>query len=289
MTPSSSSPLHGRRARSPGKLVLAGEYAVLDGAPAVVLAIDRGVECFVERGSGIITPDGDTRFVEPAIRGLSETALFRFQAWNPVGLPSGEKPGFGGSAAACVAACIAAGRDPEEARTIHRTVQGSGSGIDVAASMNGGMLWLQGRSSRSLQPIVPTVVWSGSSARTGPRVERYLEWSGRTGFVHATAELVQEFTHDPVGVTRALFRLLSTMAIQSGVEYLTPRLERICSLAESYGGAAKPSGAGGGDCAVAFFPSRESEEGFQQQCRREGFPIIEVNPSPGAWLEEGGA
>ena len=31
-------------ARAPGKLVALGEYAVLDGAPAVVLALDRYAE-----------------------------------------------------------------------------------------------------------------------------------------------------------------------------------------------------------------------------------------------------
>jgi phosphomevalonate kinase len=35
-------------ARAPGKLVALGEYAVLDGAPAVVLAIDRYVEASIE-------------------------------------------------------------------------------------------------------------------------------------------------------------------------------------------------------------------------------------------------
>ena len=51
---------------APGKLVLIGEYTVLDGAPAAVLAINRGVRCEVLPGSGISTPDGDTRFVAPA-------------------------------------------------------------------------------------------------------------------------------------------------------------------------------------------------------------------------------
>ena len=34
-------------ARAPGKLVALGEYAVLDGAPAVVLALDRYVEATI--------------------------------------------------------------------------------------------------------------------------------------------------------------------------------------------------------------------------------------------------
>ena len=79
------------------KLVLIGEYTVLDGAPAAVLAINRGVRCEVLPGSGIVTPDGDTRFVAPALEHAPE-ARYRFSSWNPVDLPG--KPGFGGSAAA---------------------------------------------------------------------------------------------------------------------------------------------------------------------------------------------
>jgi phosphomevalonate kinase len=30
-------------ASAPGKLVLSGEYAVLDGAPAICVAVDRGI------------------------------------------------------------------------------------------------------------------------------------------------------------------------------------------------------------------------------------------------------
>ena len=35
------------------KIVLAGEYAVLDGAPAIVLVINRGVECEIARVQGL--------------------------------------------------------------------------------------------------------------------------------------------------------------------------------------------------------------------------------------------
>ena len=51
---------------SPGKLVLLGEYAVLDGAPSIVLAIDRGVSCQGWPGGDALhieTPTGDDRFV----------------------------------------------------------------------------------------------------------------------------------------------------------------------------------------------------------------------------------
>ena len=39
-------------ARAPGKLVALGEYVVLDGAPAVVLAIDRYAEASIDASGG---------------------------------------------------------------------------------------------------------------------------------------------------------------------------------------------------------------------------------------------
>ena len=46
---------------APGKLMIAGEYAVLDGAPAIALAVDRGVQCTIQVDDclRIDTPDGD--------------------------------------------------------------------------------------------------------------------------------------------------------------------------------------------------------------------------------------
>ncbi len=84
---------------APGKLVLVGEYAVLDGAPAIALAVDRGVCCEVvdQPTMQIDTPEGDDRFVRPALA-TAPPAHYRFTHHNPTELR--EKPGFGGSAAA---------------------------------------------------------------------------------------------------------------------------------------------------------------------------------------------
>lgn len=269
---------------APGKLVLAGEYAVLEGAPAIVLAINSGVKCHVRDGQGIETPMNDTSFVSPALSPLANSRRFVFDAWNPPLLDDGQKPGFGGSAAACVASVLAAGRPLNDAFEIHKTVQGSGSGIDIAASIHGGTLWFRRGEVQTLPPVYPIVIWSGQSAKTGPRVKRFLNWPNRHGFVHASAELVDAFSSDPVGVTRALFRLLVDAARQADIPYLTPNLIRISQLAESCGGAAKPSGAGGGDCAVAFFSNRAAREQFQNACTQEGLQLISVQPSKGVYL-----
>lgn len=266
---------------APGKLVLAGEYAVLDGSPAIVMAINSGVRCRVKGGTGIRTPMSDTSFVEPALSDLSKERSFHFEHWNPPKIQSDLKPGFGGSAAACVASVFAAGKPLSLAYKIHHDVQGSGSGIDVAASIHGGVVWFRRGEIMPLPPLFPVVVWSGSSAKTGPRVERYLAWPKRQGFIHASVELIEGFVSNPVDTTRALYRLLVDMANQAGIIYLSPNLEHIAKLAESCGGAAKPSGAGGGDCAIAFFSTRTSEKQFQEACRLAGYMTLDVQPSRG--------
>ena len=262
----------------PGKLVVAGEYAVLDGAPALVLAIENGVGCSIEKGQGIHTPTGDTRFVSPLLNEQSQHKHFRFFDWNPVLHFGKEKPGFGGSAAACVAACVAAQRDPHDAFAIHHHVQGSGSGIDVAASIYGGLLRFQKKEVSSLEPIHPLVIWSGNSAKTGPRVQRYLSYDKRASFAQKSTELVEHFAEAPIPVFQKLYRLLCAMAQEASLSYQTENIALIVQEVERYGGGAKPSGAGGGDCVIALFPDQESQKNFQENTR---FPSFLAQPSSG--------
>lgn len=282
MPGSTEAPAPARTVLAPGKLVLVGEYAVVDGVPAVVLAIDRGVRCRVLPTEGplrITTPDGDSRFVAPALEG-APAAHYAFDVWNPVELPG--KPGFGGSAAACVAACVAAGRPAADAVAIHHQVQGSGSGIDVLASIHGGMGCTGHGRWEPLPPVVPAVVYSGRSARTGPRVQRYLSLGDRSAFQRESAAITAAFTADPLAALRASAALLARMAERAGLDWLCPGLARIMALASDHGGAAKPSGAGGGDCAVALFDAPDQQQAFAAACLREGLPPIAVQVAPGA-------
>ncbi len=268
---------------APGKLVLVGEYAVVDGAPAIALAIDRGVVCAVRPGGeGVrVETPGDDRFVRPALAG-APAGLYRFADAEPPALDGGDKPGFGGSAAACVAACLAAGRPAEDAFAIHRAVQGGGSGVDVATSIAGGMVRFEGGRTRPLVPVRPVVAWSGASARTGPRVARYLAWRGRRAFVDESAAIVEDFPRDPVRALARAHEALARMARAAGVDWLTPSLARIAELARDCGGAAKPSGAGGGDCAVALFDDDRRRRRFLARLREEGLRVVPVEVAPGA-------
>jgi phosphomevalonate kinase len=165
------------RARAPGKIVLWGEYAVLAGAPALVMAVDRYATCTLEPGSGnawSLTAAG-----HPAAAGTVSRARLTGDAAAPAegaidailhqvlhavpaeSLPAGgrahfdtagfhhegHKLGLGSSAALTVAVygavCRLLGLEAgeETAHAIHRAFQGgSGSGIDVAAAWHGGTL-----------------------------------------------------------------------------------------------------------------------------------------------------
>jgi phosphomevalonate kinase len=155
------------QARAPGKLVALGEYAVLEGAPALVLAIDRYAVATLEPSR-----DGAchlrTRMAEQRDHsfplgvssgvGLVDTVTAQAPAggaWSAV-LDSSAffvgatKLGLGSSAAALCAWAGAWGRyaapgafDPDTSLAalvgLHRAFQGGrGSGIDVAASLSGG-------------------------------------------------------------------------------------------------------------------------------------------------------
>jgi phosphomevalonate kinase len=270
---------------APGKVVLVGEYAVVDGGPAVVMAVDRGVRCDVTAGSGIETPDGDTRFVSEAIGGAARTERFVFSDWNAPDVEG--KPGLGGSAAACVAACVAVDRPATDAYALHAAAQGGGSGVDVAASIYGGVLLFERKKIVSMSPLQPVVVYSGASAATAPRIARYQAWTGRAAFVNESRRAVYTFLGDPLAGMAQAAELLDRMASAAGVEYWTPPLRAIVAAARACGGVAKPSGAGGGDCAVALFASGADRAAFRERCAAEGFPVIDVTMAEGARRVEG--
>jgi phosphomevalonate kinase len=203
-------------ARAPGKLVALGEYAVLDGAPAVVLAVDRYVEaaiapsgdgsCRLTTRSGAVvertfSPGGTSDaplvdLVAAAAPGLAWTASIDSQAF----FEGREKLGLGSSAAVL---CAWAGAFAAFARSqgaavavptvealieLHRQFQGGkGSGLDVAASYTGGAITY--RIPRPGLPQIGSVrlpnsvgfagIFAGRSASTPDLVGQYRAWRTR--------------------------------------------------------------------------------------------------------------
>ncbi len=160
-------------ASAPGKVVLSGEYAVLDGAPAICMALDRRARvtltpCGGDRihvsAPGYTAVEGIVRVTDGTIewlQGASEFALVDAVLRTSAALPeravsieldsdafrdraSGEKIGIGSSAALTVALLAALrGNDEvfDDAIDAHRRMQrGAGSGVDIATSVHGGLL-----------------------------------------------------------------------------------------------------------------------------------------------------
>src|SRR5439155_4713526 len=144
---------------APGKLILTGESAVLDGAPALVVAVDRRV--VARRHADKVGPvRGSARFllavadVLAARVGTSAAAAALEVACDSSAFyADGHKLGLGSSAAVTVAATALAlgahddlGDDAWRARVrvlaqeAHRRAQGGGSGADIAACVYGGVI-----------------------------------------------------------------------------------------------------------------------------------------------------
>ncbi|UJL46609.1 phosphomevalonate kinase [Virgibacillus sp. NKC19-16] len=71
---------------------------------------------------------------------------------------------------------------------------------------------------------------------------------------------------------------LATVGKHADVAIETPLLRTLCDLAEGYGGAGKPSGAGGGDCGIAFMPSKEKAEALMQAWEQAGIKPLDIQP-----------
>ena len=191
-------------ASAPGKAVLCGEYAVLDGAPAVCMALDRRARVTVTpraadwtrvSAPGYTAAEGFFRVVDGNVewlQGASEFSLVDAVLRSIATLPervvsieldtdafrdraSGEKIGIGSSAALTVA-LLAALRGTEDVRTdamdAHRQLQqGAGSGVDIATSVRGGLLEYRTEAAEITALRWPAglhyrLVWSGIAVDT---------------------------------------------------------------------------------------------------------------------------
>ncbi len=107
--------------------------------------------------------------------------------------------------------------------------------------------------------------WTGSPASTSQLVDKIAiakaeKRAQYTQFLEASREtiesLIQGFRDKALEKIQAGIRdnrrLLNELAAFSGVAIETPKLTTMCDLAESVGGAAKSSGAGGGDCGIVL-------------------------------------
>jgi phosphomevalonate kinase len=302
---------------APGKLVLLGEYAVLEGFPAVVAAVNR-------RASGQFVPgrSPESELVDIAVRNAAD-ALGPNRAALPRGSVlvdtsafslNGTKMGIGSSAATAavsvgavlemVGLSVADSTDLvfNIALASHRAAQGGlGSGADVAAAVYGGLLHYERPASgpasvRRLPPLVGVemVVFStGTASSTVDCIQAVSAFAKASPEKHSAllppiADAVARFEHGlfardaaeiiaSVGAAHVAMEMLGQAA---GVPIVTPVLAHAALLASEVGGAAKPSGAGGGDVGIAFLPDPEAAAEFRTRARDLGLGILDLFVDP---------
>lgn len=296
-------------ASAPGKALLCGEYAVLEGAPAVVSAVDRRVFVSWSDQTLPMPPEVATTLElarrecghVPGSLTLDVSALQHDQI----------KLGLGSSAAAAAATAAAVFAshghdldDPVSKRRIfdcatrgHASVAPRGSGVDVAASSFGGFVRFvrAGNQSDVVSLECPSqlrirLIWTGRPARTSQllaelgrlrdrdsgQYEMRLARLGELCSAFAAAfeaGLAQEVVLHAASYGEAMRELGDA----AGAPIVDARLQRVADLAARFSGAAKPSGAGGGDVAVAFFTDAEAATAFETACKGEGLRPIDVS------------
>jgi phosphomevalonate kinase len=265
---------------APGKLMLTGSYAVLEGAPAIVCAVSRLAVAGGESKASSVPPIAE---VSAALNGTGEAEA------PPVDVSDlfagDQKLGLGSSAAAVVAVlghqAALRGEDLahpsvrraifDRARAAHAEVQGGGSGVDIAASVYGGVVRYQlaPPDAPSIRPVsLPKglcldAYWSGKSMRTSDMRARVDALKARSASLFQTrmgevaAASVSAASAVDAGDARAFIDAarvsqvaLSALGRDADAPIVPPFVQDIVRMAEEEGSVFVPSGAGGGDVFV---------------------------------------
>lgn len=337
------------RASAPGKVVLIGEYAVLHGAPALVMAVNRRARVSVEscrpEQSRVESPQLETTQLPFTVTGdraidwlspragtpefafcrevleaclrqhsgelpepggmavrIDTSALYRAGSDKPV------KLGLGSSAAVTVAlsAAIRAFLTGASSRcgigdllAFHRLGQGGqGSGIDLAASLAGGV------NAYRLDPEGPRLdglswprdwpllfVWTGKPASTGRFLGRYAAW--RRDHPDVAGALFEQMTDCARSAQRAVrsadlegcmtcvndYRILmGKIGALMNVPVVSAEHADLASTAAEVGVAYKPCGAGGGDLGMLLAADAGQLAAARARIEAEGYEVVDLSP-----------
>jgi phosphomevalonate kinase len=347
---------------APGKLVLLGEYAVLRGAPAVVMAVDRRARVeLVPSGSELwsvtapplvadtlrfaLAADGSVRWlaepsaapcgldlVEHLLSSMVAAGLLDATSLPPAAATldtrslfedvggDGLKLGLGSSAAVTVALASGlaqwGGRgellvDPlrwlDSLLALHRGLQGGrGSGVDLAASLLGGVvsyrLGADGRVAAADPLPMPSglhlaVVWTGRAADTGSMLRR-LDERLAAGDVAVEAALgrlaelssagAEAFRHGRVApfleAVDAYCDAMEALGRAAALPIVSAEHDELRGLARRNRSSYKPSGAGGGDLGIAFAAEPEAATATAAAAAAAGFRTVPLRVDPSGLL-----
>ena len=268
--------------------MLMGEYAVLEGGPGVVCAIGCYAYAHLPSTSTTIS----SPYVQAAVHQVS-AFLKQHGLPMPKSIPYVDtqaffshhrKLGLGSSAAVVVASVgvllAQAGFVPalhlpliqQLAQRAHQNAQSlQGSGADIMAATWGGFQLIHTPKFAAPFPLHFCLIATTHSASTSTLLKQYE--THRQSAHHARDVMnaaTQQFLaawrlQQPENMLHAISQTHAVYAELGGLFHtalLTEEHMWLSNLAQKFGGAAKPSGAGGGDIAVAFFPSPQSMASF---------------------------
>lgn len=301
---------------APGKLFLLGEYAVLEGAPALLAAVDRRVSVRIRpadawhlhtrpalsnAGMGGRAVFAAVRSTVAAGRDLppQDVIINSEDFFGPAG-----KLGLGASAAVAAsltgALAAAAGLDGSPAElcelaiAAHRKAQGgAGSGADVAAAIYGGVVaFAAGREPRPLSwpdRLHAAAVVTGAGADTR-RLVTAVQALGRArperyrSLMQPLEDLAlrgrDAWTKGDatafLGIADAYREALAALGSAAGAGIVLPTHERLASLARDAGAVFKTSGAGGGDLGLLFADSAAALARAREAAAGAGFQVLDM-------------
>ena len=285
--------------------MLTGDYAVLFGAPAIILSVDRYAVCTyqaIDRAGWLLEslPSNEKQhFMDldelKRASDLAVQSLFAsFANLVPVAhnahfcvdtssfYHQNNKLGIGSSAASLVATAKVIERLSERSFTfddlyrMHGELQGSnGSGLDIAASIYGGVIVYQNKHTEPIElhtDIHLSYVYSGYGTRTGQMLDRFNLWreKGDRGLIHnwlEAASSVVACISDPDEFIRSISHqtdLLERMDNDGKIGIFSSEHQTARSLAQNEGLVYKPSGAGGGDMGIAIGTDPDALRRFER-------------------------
>jgi phosphomevalonate kinase len=285
--------------------VLSGAYAVLEGAPSIVAAVDRAVVADASIAASFVTDE-----VRAAIEaGVIERAPWFDASALRTTLPDGtsRKLGLGSSAAILVASIAAASGERlrcarsgsladavfPAAYAAHRKAQPGGSGIDVAASAFGGVITATIRDGgldvaphRLPEGTVVEVFASPVSASTGDLIRKVRAFAAADPIRYRRlldaaahgSQAAKAATTTPalVAAISAQLDALAELGDLSGAGIVTPDAAAVRPEAAAEGATFGPSGAGGGDIAV-YIGGGPSSERLRNIAQTHGYTLLDLD------------
>jgi len=310
---------------APGKVVIAGEYAVLDGAPAICMAVNRRAHVSITTSDNdhhsVLAPgfsESAGRFTavgnriewlagadefslleavwQEAAPTVSENLTIVLDSNDFIDPASSVKLGIGSSAALTVALIAAFDKVTDDninvlraATDAHRRFQqGSGSGVDIACSLAGGLVEYRmgGESASSLtwpKGLTYALLWSGVAASTDEKLNQLARTEAgqaRAELVIASARVAASWREgNPVEILQQLrdyTKALRKFDVDHRLGIFDAGHAELADAAASAGLVYKPCGAGGGDLGIVIASDVSDIATFVDAARENEFKQLNM-------------